>query len=185
MTWGVLEWHTVTVASAFSRRYETGLPTISLRPRTTALFPRTSTLDSSRSSMTPFGVQGIKYGFPLRFASSPTLIVWKPSTSLKGDTAEVMAGSKMFFGKGNWTRIPWTAGSAFRCSIAESSYRKVNNRSHDTKLAYLLLGDWFRENLVRKFNIRLLGKKSVPTLPGRRERKSWITSCAALPFMRT
>jgi hypothetical protein len=89
------------VASALSNRYDTGLPTISLRPRTTALLPLISTFDSSKRTMTPLGVQGTKYGVPPRLESSPTLTGWKPSTSLNGDTAEVIAGSEICFGSGS------------------------------------------------------------------------------------
>ena len=50
---GVLECRTVTVASLLVRSIATGMPTILLRPTTTAFLPEISTPDRSRSSMTP------------------------------------------------------------------------------------------------------------------------------------
>ena len=51
----VREWQIVTVACACSRSSETGLPTMSLRPTTTARAPSTGTSYSSSSAMTPSG----------------------------------------------------------------------------------------------------------------------------------
>ena len=50
------EWQTVTVAFAWSRSSATGLPTIGLRPTTTARAPAVGTRYSFSSSITPSGV---------------------------------------------------------------------------------------------------------------------------------
>ena len=55
----VREWQMVTVAFRSSRSFETGSPTIWLRPMTTAFLPSIGTLASSSSFMMPFGVQGM------------------------------------------------------------------------------------------------------------------------------
>ena len=58
---------------------------MSLRPMTTARAPAIAMSDRSSSSMTPDGVQAASVA---RFCTSrPTLIGWKPSTSLSGSIA--------------------------------------------------------------------------------------------------
>ncbi|MNC63719.1 hypothetical protein D3C75_1138650 [compost metagenome] len=59
-----------------------GLPTMLLRPTTTACLPAISTFIRFSTSMTPAGVQGRKPGLPI--IRLPTLIGWKQSTSLSG-----------------------------------------------------------------------------------------------------
>lgn len=114
-----------------------------LLPRTTACFPLRSIPVSWRSAITPFGVQGMKMGFPPRFASSPMLFVPKPSTSFSSATAEVMLYSEMAWGRGNWTRIPCTAGSLLRrfrvsrSSVSVTCWGK--GRSSQSMLAWELL----------------------------------------------
>src|SRR6266436_2689958 len=76
----VLEWQMVTVALACIRRRAMGLPTMSLRPRTTALAPSISISLRRRISMQPAGVQATRPGRPL--TRRPRLTGWKPSTSL-------------------------------------------------------------------------------------------------------
>lgn len=61
-TFLVLEWQTVTVALAFNKRREIGIPTMLLRPKTTAFLPATSTPERFSNSMHPLGVQGTKSG---------------------------------------------------------------------------------------------------------------------------
>jgi len=63
----------VTVASFLRRRAQTGDPTISLRPRTTAFFPAISIPVEARRSMTPAGVQGEKRGSEAREERRPML----------------------------------------------------------------------------------------------------------------
>ena len=78
----VREWATVTVASAWSSRSAMGLPTMSLRPTTTARRPETVMPLRSRSSMMPAGVHATNRG---RFCTRrPTLTAVKPSTSFAG-----------------------------------------------------------------------------------------------------
>jgi hypothetical protein len=55
-------WHCVTVASFRRRREQTGLPTMSERPKTTACLPAISTPVDSRRAMTLAGVQGSNRG---------------------------------------------------------------------------------------------------------------------------
>ena len=56
------EWQIVTVAFARSRSSAAGLPTIVLRPITTARAPSSAHLVSSSSAMIPSGVAGTKVG---------------------------------------------------------------------------------------------------------------------------
>ena len=123
--WRVMEprsrvrlWVTVTVASppgplAMSRR-AMGLPTIMLRPMTTAWAPAVSMPASMRRRWQPRGVQGTK---PVgsSSASLATLTGWKPSTSLAGSMVRTISASSMCLGGGLWTRMPWMAGSALSC----------------------------------------------------------------------
>ena len=50
------EWHTVTVAFAWSRSRAIGFPTIGLRPTTTARAPAVGTRYSASRRITPSGV---------------------------------------------------------------------------------------------------------------------------------
>src|SRR5262249_4984575 len=81
----VREWQIVTVACLSRSISATGLPTILLRPTTTAFFPLGSQPTDSKSFMIPIGVQGLKPSPPR--SNIPWLTGWKPSTSLSGDTA--------------------------------------------------------------------------------------------------
>lgn len=69
----VFEWHCVTVASFLRRRAQTGEPTMSDRPNTTACLPATSMPVLARRSITPAGVQGEKRGVEARDESRPIL----------------------------------------------------------------------------------------------------------------
>ena len=115
-------WQTVTVASPpcpfWSSSSAIGLPTICDRPSTTACAPRVSIPASISSSRIPSGVHGTNRGIPI--ASRPTLTGWKPSTSLSGSTRSITARSSICGGKGSWTRMPWTAGSALSRSMVAS-----------------------------------------------------------------
>ena len=64
-------WQTVTVASARSSSSAIGLPTVLLRPITTACLPRKGTPVLSISFMQPCGVHGLKPGRPA--SNSPAL----------------------------------------------------------------------------------------------------------------
>src|SRR5579885_1791979 len=81
----VLEWQMVTVALACMRRRAMGFPTMSLRPRTTALAPSIVIPLRRRISMQPAGVQATRPGRPL--TRRPRLTGWNPSTSFAGSTA--------------------------------------------------------------------------------------------------
>ena len=92
-------WQTVTVAFACSSSSAIGLPTVLLRPMTTACLPRRATPVLSISFMQPYGVQGRS-----RAAPSSARRRWrteKPSTSLAA----------------RWPRSP----SADRCAWATAS----------------------------------------------------------------
>jgi hypothetical protein len=60
----VLEWQIVTVALRWSNMSANGLPTMLLRPNTTARFPSILTPVDSIILMTPFGVQASNTGCP-------------------------------------------------------------------------------------------------------------------------
>ena len=64
-------WHIVTVALACKSSSAIGLPTVLLRPITTACLPLRSTPVLSISFMQPHGVHGLKPGSPA--SSSPAL----------------------------------------------------------------------------------------------------------------
>lgn len=64
-----------------------GIPTILLRPITTALFPLISTPDLCSNSMHPLGVHGTNKGSLPFIARRPMLSGWKPSTSFSMLTA--------------------------------------------------------------------------------------------------
>ena len=68
---GVLEWHSVTVPSAWVSSAAMGLPTMLLRPSTTHRFPAGEMPYSRSISITPAGVQGRNTGSPM--FSRPTL----------------------------------------------------------------------------------------------------------------
>ena len=115
----VREWQTVTVASACISSSAIGLPTISLRPSTTARRPASSTPLRASSCITPAGVQGTKRA---RFCSSrPTFTGWKPSTSFSGRTASSTRCASTCAGSGSCTRMPWISGRRFRLSTAAST----------------------------------------------------------------
>src|SRR5204863_286768 len=64
----VREWQIVTVAFACSSRCAIGLPTMSLRPTTTACAPSSGTRCSASSAMIPSGVAGTSVGPSMRVA---------------------------------------------------------------------------------------------------------------------
>lgn len=66
-------WHWVTVASLFLSMDATGLPTMSLRPKTTALVPEMDIPVDSNRRMTAEGVQGAKSGSDAREDRCPML----------------------------------------------------------------------------------------------------------------
>ena len=115
----VAEWQIVTVQRAIRSSSAIGRPTMFDWPMTTACLPARSSPVSFSSRMQPHGVHGRSTGI-LR-TSRPTLYGWKPSTSFCGSMRSVTFSASMCFGSGSWTRIPLTAGSAFRRSISASS----------------------------------------------------------------
>ncbi len=121
-TSGVREWQMVTVASWCSSSSAIGLPTMSLRPITTARRPATTMPSRFSSSITPSGVQATSTA---RFcASRPTFCGWKPSTSLAGETASntrCSAPRPMPAGSGDCTRMPSTVSSPFSRSTSAST----------------------------------------------------------------
>lgn len=73
----VLLWHWVTVASLFLSMTATGLPTMSLLPRTTARRPSIETPVDSSKRITPVGVHGANKGSEAREERCPMLYAWK------------------------------------------------------------------------------------------------------------
>jgi len=69
-------WHWVTVASLFLSIDATGLPTMSLRPRTTVLDPEMDTPVDCNSRRTAEGVHGAKRGSDAREDKWPMLYAW-------------------------------------------------------------------------------------------------------------
>ena len=134
----VREWHTVTVACRCSNRAASGLPTMSLRPMTTARRPSMGMPFRSSSSMMPEGVPGTRAG---RFCTSrPTLTGWKPSTSLAGSMASktcCSASAPIPSGSGDCTRTASTASAALnRATIAMTSSRlaSAGRRSRSARM---------------------------------------------------
>ncbi len=107
----VLEWQTVTVQCSRNNSTAIGLPTMLLRPSTTARRPTSGISLRLSNSMMPAGVQGTNPGKPVN--NRPAFSGWNPSTSLRGSTASITRCSLIPSGSGNCTRIPWTAGSVF------------------------------------------------------------------------
>ena len=130
-TSGVPVWQRVTVAlvSLRARSAATGLPTMLLRPITTACLPRMSIPENSISLIMPCGVQGRKHSSPIIIL--PTLMGVKPSTSFSGAIASMTALSRMCFGTGSWTRMPWISGSSlsfFTSATSSSSVVSAGSR---------------------------------------------------------
>ena len=112
-------WQIVTVAFACSSSNAIGLPTVLLRPMTTACLPRSSMPVLSMSLMQPYGVQGRKPARPL--ASSPALRTEKPSTSLLVAMVSMTRCALMCLGSGICTRMPCTEGSALSAPMRSSN----------------------------------------------------------------
>lgn len=72
----VFEWQTVTVAWFHFRSSEAGVPTILLRPKTTASAPAILMPDLFANSITPFGVHG-RNPDKSPIATRPSFIVFK------------------------------------------------------------------------------------------------------------
>ena len=104
----------VTVASRDMSSSAAGRPTMLLRPTTTALFPAISTPILSSSAMHPLGVHDTYLGCRPRIAIEPMEAGWKPSTSFSRSIASKIVVSSMCLGRGSWTRMPWTLGSALK-----------------------------------------------------------------------
>ena len=115
----VREWQTVTVACSRRSSAAIGLPTIWLRPTTTARRPASGMPLRRSSSRIPAGVAGTGPGSSSH--RRPTLTGWKPSTSLAGSTSSSRRRSGRPAGSGSCTRMPSTAGSAFRARRAAAT----------------------------------------------------------------
>src|SRR5262245_51632571 len=122
----VREWQIVTVAFRCSSSSAIGLPTMSLRPMTTARAPAMGMFYRSSSSMMPEGVAGATAA---RFwTSRPTLTGWNPSTSLSGRIASKTrrsAASPSAGGSGDWTRMASWTSLRFSRSTTASSWSSV------------------------------------------------------------
>ena len=118
-------WQSVTVAlvSLRASNAATGLPTMLLRPITTACAPDKSIPENSISLIMPCGVQGRKHSSPI--IMRPMLTGVKPSTSFSGDMASITASVRMCFGSGSCTRMPWMAGSSFKARTSARSFSSV------------------------------------------------------------
>ena len=121
-------WQIVTVALAASSIIAIGLPTVLLRPMTTACAPAIGTFASCSMRMTPYGVQGRNPTPPRPPAPSIRPVIkapadsrWKPSTSFWSAIASMTRAGSICGGNGIWTRMPWMFGSSLRRSIAVSS----------------------------------------------------------------
>ena len=112
-------WVIVTVAFSSSSSFETGRPTMLLRPMTTARFPSMVTPAVLSILMMPFGVQGSVQGCFCHRAA--TLSGWNPSTSFALSMAAITLSSSMCFGSGSCTRMPSTSSSALSCAMSSSS----------------------------------------------------------------
>jgi hypothetical protein len=115
----VREWQMVTVACACSSSNAIGLPTMSLRPTTTARLPANGIRYCRNSSMMPAGVQGRGPGRPA--TRLPMFMGWNPSTSFSGETASSTRRVSTCGGKGNCTRMPSISGRRFRPSTISSN----------------------------------------------------------------
>src|SRR5579872_133397 len=115
----VFEWQTVTVALALINSMAAGLPTISLRPTTTASCPEIGIWLRFRISITPAGVHGTRPG---RWVErKPTFMGWNPSTSFPGSTARSTFFESTCGGSGNCTRMPSISSRRLRSSISASN----------------------------------------------------------------
>ena len=127
----------VTVAWACRSNRAIGLPTMLLRPITTACLPRGSQPIDSSIFMQPYGVQGLKPDSPSGrpTSSAPALASWNPSTSFAGSIALVTSWSSMCGGKGSCTRMPWMDGSAFHASMraSRSAWVRVDGQASSTE----------------------------------------------------
>ena len=113
------EWHTVTVAFSRNSKSAMGLPTMLLRPSTTARRPATGTLAARSMARQPAGVQGTKHGWPS--SMRPAFTGVKPSTSLCGAMAAITAASLMCAGSGSCTSTPLTAPSSLAARTCATS----------------------------------------------------------------
>ena len=115
----------VTVAFASSSSFETGSPTMLLRPITTARLPAISTPAVRSILRMPFGVQGSVQGCFCH--SAATFRGWKPSTSFDLSMAAITLSSSMCLGRGSWTRMPSTSSSRFSAAMMSSSSASVTD----------------------------------------------------------
>src|SRR6185437_1540390 len=108
----------VTVACWCSSSRAKGLPTMSLRPTTTASRPAISIWLRSSSSMIPAGVHGRGPG---RCETRlPRFTGWNPSTSFSGATASSTLAVSTCFGKGSCTKIPSISSRALSAATCAS-----------------------------------------------------------------
>ena len=105
-----------------------GLPTVLLRPITTAVLPRKSTPVVSISFMQPYGVHALNPGRPT--IRAPALCTWNPSTSFSGEIASITLNGSICFGSGICTRMPWIVGSAFSAAMRASRFASARPASY-------------------------------------------------------
>ena len=108
---------------AISSSSAIGRPTWLETPTMVALAPRTGRSVQASRVVMPRGVQGRRPNW--RRARWPTFSGWKPSTSLRGSMRWISSVASRRSGRGSWTRMPWTSGSALRRSIRASSSASV------------------------------------------------------------
>ena len=96
--------------SPAASRWRRGLPTMSLRPTTTARAPSSSISCSSSSAITPRGVAGTSAGRP-RYSSPGVHRDGSRRRPSPGRRARITCASSMWSGSGSWTRIASTSSS--------------------------------------------------------------------------
>ena len=112
-------WQMVTVAFSCKSSSAMGLPTMLLRPTTTASLPLMGIPARLSMCSAPFGVQATTQSSPRD--RRPALISWKPSTSFSGRMSESARSPSRWRGRGSCTRMPLTDGSALASRMASSS----------------------------------------------------------------
>ena len=122
----VREWQIVTVACRCSSSSAIGLPTMSLRPMTTARAPAIAMPDRSSSSITPDGVHGDERRAVLHQPADVDGM--KPSTSLSGSMASNTrrsASAPIAAGSGDCTRMPSCTSLRFSRSHDRAAARRA------------------------------------------------------------
>mmetsp|Transcript_26341 Transcript_26341/g.42225 ORF Transcript_26341/g.42225 Transcript_26341/m.42225 type:complete len:280 (-) Transcript_26341:354-1193(-) len=116
---------TVTVQSFFMSMSAAGMPTMLLRPTTTAFFPASATPLRSSSTTHPLGVHGMNSGSWPFMLSLPMFSGWKPSTSFSRLMAASTFSSFICLGSGSCTRMPWQSALALNSDTIFSTSASV------------------------------------------------------------